>query len=203
MNQREIFLATRFPVHGPAYPMQFSKDQSGEPVEGGTVRFAWDEHGLYVFAELEDSFMVAKNPQDDQLHYRHGDVLELFVKPLNAPYKWEMYATPNGNKSTLFFPSWPTELTPEERLIRHDFRGLNVAVEKGLRGWTAKFSVPVEQLMALGAGWGDGTEWTVFCGRYNYNNDELKDPEFSMAPALSAADYHLTNEYARLVLCEA
>lgn len=198
MNQRDIFLATRFPARGPAYPMRFSKDRFGEPAEGGSVRFAWDEEGLYVFAEMEDSFMVAKNPQDDQLHYRYGDVLELFIKPLNAPYKWELYVTPNGNKSTLFFPSWPTELTPEEGLTRHSFRKVKVDVRKRARGWTAEFSVPVDQLTALGAGWGDGTEWIVFCGRYNYSSDDLTDPEYSMAPALSKTDYHLIDEYALL-----
>jgi len=62
--------------------------------------------------------------------------------------------------------------------------------------------VPSAQLTALGAGWGDDTEWTVFCGRYNYSSEDLEDPELSMAPALSATDYHLTAEYARLVLTD-
>ncbi len=66
------------------------------------------------------------------------------------------------------------------------------------RRWKAEMWVPAEQLTALGAAWGPGAEWTLFCGRYNYNNEQLADPELSMAPALSATDYHLTAEYASL-----
>ena len=56
--------------------------------------------------------------------------------------------------------------------------------------------VPSEQLTALGAGWADGTEWTVLCGRYNYRSDSLSDPEISMMPALSRENHHLVDEYA-------
>ena len=60
--------------------------------------------------------------------------------------------------------------------------------------------VPAEQLTALGAEWTAGAEWTVLCGRYNYNNDELVDAEMSMWPPISETNYHLTGEYARLTL---
>ncbi|MBI9019682.1 MAG: hypothetical protein JEZ10_00295 [Verrucomicrobia bacterium] len=231
---RPVFEAARYPEYGPVYPFAFSNDCEGSPKEGATVRFAWDESGLYVSAELEDSCLIQQNREDQQLHYQTGDVLELFVKPLHAPYKWEMYATPFGNKTTLFFPEWPSELTPEQALNEHDFqclevtsiefskpwknnrveaqprcrslRSLLLGIPKALseylrsKGWKARMFVPASQLTALGAGWGEGTKWTVFCGRYNYNSEDLSDPELSMAPALSATDYHLIEEYALLDL---
>jgi hypothetical protein len=80
----------------------------------------------------------------------------------------------------------------------HDFRGLDVSVEITSKGWNALLFIPVEQLTALGAGWDDDTEWTVFCGRYNYNSEDLADPEISMAPALSRKNHHLVDEYAIL-----
>jgi hypothetical protein len=183
-----------------SYGFAYSLDRNGLPAEGASVRFGWSESGLHVFAELEDSFIVAQNTCDEQLHYEYGDVFELFVKPLAQPYKWEMYATPLGNKSTLFFPNWPTALTPCECMNNHRFRGLEVSVDETSMGWNAHMFVPATQLTALGAGWGDDTKWTVFCGRYNYNSEDLADPEFSMAPALSTTNYHLTDEYARLSL---
>lgn len=197
-----IIRASFLPDFGPAYPLAYSKDRQGVPRETGTVRFGWNEHGLQVLAELEDSCLVALNRNDEQLHYETGDVFELFIKPLNAPYKWEMYATPFGNKSTLFFPEWPTMQSLDLSLTGHDFQSLEVSTEETSKGWNAHMFVPVEQLTALGAGWGDGTEWTVFCGRYNYNDEELVEPELSMAPALSATNYHLTEEYAHLLLYE-
>lgn len=193
-----LFEAAKFPNIGTTYPLAFSTDREGAPAEGGSVRFAWSDAGLHVFAELEDSCLIALNREDEQLHFETGDVFELFVKPLNDSYYWEMYATPGNNKATLFFPRDRTGMELNDFLHGHDFRSLEVSTEETSKGWNAYMFVPVEQFTAFGAGWGDETEWTVFCGRYNYNSHDLSDPELSMAPPLSATNYHLTNEYARL-----
>ena len=134
---RPVFEAARHPAFGPSYAFGYSSDRSGVPQEGASVRFAWDETGLFVRAAMEDSRCIAHNREDEQLHYMSGDVFELFVKPLHAPYKWEMYATPFGNKSTLFFPSWPTDLTPEQGLRNHNYRGLEIRVDRHSSGWNA------------------------------------------------------------------
>lgn len=197
---RPVFDAKKYSQFGPAYPLAFSTDRAGGPQEGASVRFAWDESGLFVLAELEDSVLIQKNRKDEQLHFETGDVFELFVKPQNASYYWEMYATPFGNKTTLFFPCGRDGVTTDEHLRAHSFQGLEVSSEKTFKGWKTQMFVPAAQLTALGAGWGDETEWTVFCGRYNYNSEDLADLELSMAPALSATSYHLVDEYARLVL---
>ncbi len=193
-----IVQAGKYPNFGSAYPFAYSSDRAGSPREGAVVRFAWDESGLFVFVELEDSNLIAKNKKDEQFHFRHGDVFELFVKPRHDAYYWEMYATPNGNKSTLFFPRDRSGMQPDDFLNGHRFQSLEVAAEKSSKGWNAELFVPAEQLTALGAGWGDRTEWSVFCGRYNYQDETLKDPELSMVPALSKTNYHLVDEYARL-----
>jgi hypothetical protein len=197
---RSVFEATLYPDFGPSYSMAYSRDREGSPREGAHVRFGWDKEGLHVFAELEDSCLIALNREDEQLHFESGDVFELFVKPLNDSYYWEMYATPSNNKTTLFFPRDRTGLKLHDFLHGHDYRLLKVFTEETSKGWNAHLFVPVEQLTALGAGWGDGTEWTVFCGRYNYNSHDLTDPELSMVPPLSATNYHLTGEYSRLAL---
>ena len=71
-----VFEAVRHPDFGPAYPLATSRDREGIPQEGASVRFGWDETGLHVFAELEDSCIIANNRQDEQLHYEHGDVFD-------------------------------------------------------------------------------------------------------------------------------
>ena len=161
----EVFEAARHPRYGSSYPLLYSRDKVGSPQEGGVVRFGWAQNGLYVFAELEDSCIIAQNRQDEQLHFEHGDVFELFVKPRDALYYWEMYVTPSGNKSTLFFPHDRDGLNLDDFLHGHDFRGLEVLVEETAIGWNAHLFIPMEQLTALGAGWGDGTDWAIFCAR--------------------------------------
>lgn len=188
----------QFWLQEPGYNLMKSLDSGGVPREGATVRFAWSEAGLYVHADLYDSFVVASNPHDEQLHYKTGDVFELFLKPLNEDYYWEMYATPFGNKSTLFFPRERDGMLVENFLRDHEFRGLRVDSEIKGEGWSADMFVPAAQMTALGAAWDAGAEWTVLCGRYNYNNNELTEPELSMWPPVSITNYHLTEEYARL-----
>ncbi len=195
-----VFEAFRYPEFGPAYPFAYSTDRDGAPQEGASVCFAWDDRGLYVSAELEDSCLIQQNRADEQLHFETGDLFELFLKPLNDSYYWEMYATPYGNKTTLFFPRERAGMTVEQHLKDHSFQDLEISAEPISKGWKAQMFVPDSQLTALGAGWGDGTEWSVFCGRYNYNSEDLANPELSMAPPLSATNYHLTDEYALLKL---
>jgi hypothetical protein len=180
------------------YPLAYSTDRGGEPREGAEVRFAWNEQGLYVRAMLEDSHVIATDRRDEQLHFQTGDVFELFVKPLDDDYYWEMYATPFGNRATLFFPRQREGMTVADFLNRHAYHGLDVSAGITATGWVAHMSVPARQLTALGATWGAETPWTVLCGRYNYNNEALDDPELSMLPPVSATNYHLTAEYALL-----
>ena len=200
---RLTFKADRHPAFGPTYPFAFSSDREGAPQEGATVRFGWDDSGLYVFVELVDSSLIALNREDEQLHFETGDVFELFIKPLNDTYYLEMYAIPSGNKTTLFFPRDRSGMELDDFLRGHNFHGLEVSVEETSTGWNAQLFVPATQLTALGATWGAGAEWTVFCGRYNYASEELVDPELSMTPPLSKTNYHLTDEYALLKLVDA
>ena len=182
----------------PAYRQACSKDVGGLPDEGATVRFAWNERGLFVHAELEDSHVVATHRCDEQLHFETGDVFELFVKPAGDEYYWEMYATPYGNKSTLFFPSDREGMEVGNFLNDHAHHGLEVRSRLTESGWEADLFVPAGQLAALGEAWGPPAQWTVLCGRYNYNNNALEHPELSMFPPVSKTNYHLTAEYAVL-----
>lgn len=189
-----------FDAQGPAYSMGYSRDRAGAPQEGASLRFAWNEAGLYLVAELEDSQCISTRRADEELHFQYGDVLELFVKPAWANYYWEMYATPFGNKTTLFFPAEREQMTLDQFLKDHPYRQLQVSAQTTASGWRAWMHVPAQQLTALGAAWGAGEAWTVLCGRYNYNRSDLLNPELSMAPVVSAENFHLLEEYATLRL---
>src|SRR3989339_1009008 len=88
----------------PSYPMFLSRNQIDKCrilQEKGQVKFAWDENYFYVAAEFEDSDLVAQGSEDEKHHYRYGDVCELFLKPKDQSYYWELYVTPAGKKSSM------------------------------------------------------------------------------------------------------
>ncbi len=52
-----------------AQGLGYSADVSGVPRETAEVRFAWNACGLFVRAALEDSFVVASDRRNEQLHF--------------------------------------------------------------------------------------------------------------------------------------
>lgn len=175
--------------------------------ESGTVRAAWDDTFFYLAVECTDSDVVAEGASDQMPHYKLGDVAELFLKPGDRPWYWEMYVTPPGKKTTYWFPGRGRKGLESCFSAEHGEKsGLRVAarVRGSLNdwsdrdgGWTAEMAVPVADLTARGEGFGPGSNWRILTGRYNYGVP-LSDVELSMFPQLSKTNYHLHEEYAVL-----
>lgn len=71
--------------------------------ENGTVKILWDDKYVYVGAVLRDSDIVQLSKRNWRHYYRTGDLIEIFLKPAEKCYYWELYATPNNLKNSLFF----------------------------------------------------------------------------------------------------
>jgi len=195
----------------PAYELNLSKDKQAEGQhlhEKAQVRFAWDSEHFYLGATLEDSDVLQEDNRDQQYHYQTGDVLELFLKPVDQTYYWELYVTPNGLKTSLFFPG-RGRLGLRSALAYQC--GLRVAarVDGQLndwhtrdRGWSAEMALPLRDLEAQGVPLRPGVPWKVFIGRYNYSRF-LPNVELSMYPAVSKTNYHLHEEWDLLHLRQA
>ena len=87
--------------------MYLSADKEKDAVlaEGGKIRIAWDDKYFYLACEFTDSDVVAEGDKDQLHHYQLGDLCELFLKPADKSWYWEIYMTPRNNKSVFFFPS--------------------------------------------------------------------------------------------------
>ncbi|MCC6581387.1 MAG: carbohydrate-binding family 9-like protein [Phycisphaeraceae bacterium] len=173
-------------------------------IEGGKIRFAWDEKFLYMAVEFTDSDVVAEGTENGEHHYSKGDLAELFLWPLDQTWYWELYVTPNALQTSFFFPG-PGRLLPSTFKNHVD---LTVAAQvQGTfndwsdrdKGWTAEMAVPVSALTARGEAWGPGAAWRVLVGRYNYSAF-LPQTELSSMPKLSRTSFHLRPEYGRLIL---
>ena len=178
--------------------------------QGGTVRFAWDDHFFYMAVDFQDNDIVARGKADNEYLFANSDVAELFLKPVDKPSYWELYVTPAALKTSLFIqsrgymglPKCP-DPTPTGIQVGARVQGtLNDATDTD-KGWTAEMAFPRSDLERTGAKFGPGERWTIFTGRYNYAIGLDDGPELSMFPKLPATNYHLTRFYGILELLPA
>ncbi len=175
--------------------------------EGGSVKLLWDANFLYVGVKQQDSDVVAEGQEDQLHHYTMGDVVEVFLKPADDTYYWEIYATPANRKTCFFFPGRGRLFLPSVA----DYKpaapvAVSAAVEGTLNnwrdrdgGWSVVLAIPAKELTAYGARFDASARWTILVARYNYSR-YLATKEGSSAPRLSAFNNHLYEEYAELRL---
>lgn len=196
-------------VDTPAYSLQLpskSLNPDNTIQEQGAVKLLWDDNYLYVGAQLEDSDVMNEGTEDQTHLYKTGDLIEVFLKPSGENYYWEVYGTPNNKKSWFFFPSRGRIIFPAcANYLPPDFNvaatiagTLNNWRERDT-GWTIEMAIPIKELTVYGAKFDNSCNWTVLIARYNYSA-YLEKTELSSYPQLSAVNFHLYEEYARLKL---
>ncbi|OQA87672.1 MAG: hypothetical protein BWY31_00615 [Lentisphaerae bacterium ADurb.Bin242] len=205
----------------PAYELMHSRtawDKSPSAVrkffangvaEPGKVRLLWDDKYLYIGIEFTDSDVVAEAPEDQQHHYLKGDVAEVFLKPMNQTWYWELYATPTGNKTAFFFPGrgvlgLPSGF-PEKTLALKNLKTaaafdgtLNNSWDRDKK-WTAEMAVPIAEVGMIGEKLTPEIPWLIFFGRYNYSR-YLPVRENSSFPQQESGNYHFYEDYGLLKL---
>lgn len=187
-------------------PQDRATSANASPQEPGTVRFLWNEQALYLAADFVDSDVVAGGSKDGELHYQLGDLVELFLWPTPSSWYWELYGTPHGLQTTLFFHP-PSLTNVEDANITSQVRLEVSAMVDGTlndshdrdRGFRVEMMVPATELTRDGDTWEANAPWRVLVGRYNYSR-WLPQTELSALPQLSATNFHLRDEYADLIL---
>jgi len=174
--------------------------------EKASVKLLWDDNYLYVGADFEDSDVMNEGKEDQGHLYTTGDLLEVFLKPAGESYYWEIYGSPNNKKTWFFFPSrgrivFPAcgSYLPKDLQVAAAIEGtLNNYKDKD-KGFTIEIAIPVKELTAYGAKFDNSANWTILMARYNYSV-YLPRQELSAFPLLSNVNYHLCEEYAKLLL---
>ena len=186
-------------------PESMQKNLGDTIHEKGTVKLLWDDNYLYVGAEFEDSDVMQEG-KDDQTHlYTTGDLIEVFLKPADENYYWEIYGAPNNKKTWFFYPSRGRALPgclsylPKDLKVAATVDGTLNNWRDRDKGWTIEIAIPIKELTAYGAKFDNSANWTVLFGRYNYSA-YLQKLEYSAYPLLSQISFHLYEEYAKLRL---
>ena len=173
----------------------------------GNIRILWDEDYLYVSGELMDEDLVVRGEGDQRLHCNTGDVFEVFLKPENGSWYWELYGNPLGDKTAMFYPgrghhSLPGILSPNSPLpgmkCAAKCRGTVNRSDDHDSGWTVEMAIPRKELSAKGIAFAPGVSWRVLFGRYDYSRWQLLR-ELSSFPQLRFFDFHSHEEYSHLV----
>lgn len=194
------------PRHELAVPTERALEEPDAKWWPGQVQFAWDDRYFYVAVTFEDDDIRAEGDEDQLHHYTMGDVCEVFMKPADHTWYWEMYVTPKGHK-TLFWYTGPGaarlpssfEQGPASLRVGAEVDGTINEWRDRDRGWTAEMAVPIEMLTERGEKFGPGHEWYIFIGRYNYSRyREYRNAQLSGFPELPEPSFHLWKHYARL-----
>lgn len=178
-------------------------------VESGKVKVLWDDKYLYVGIDFIDRDLYAEVKEDQQHHYKTGDVAEIFLKPLNKRWYWELYVTPLGNKTAFFFPGRGTVGLPSVFPDKSPLKGLKASAfscgtvndpsDQDVK-WTAEMAIPraeVGREIELSP----DVPWLIFFARYNYGKD-LELQENSGFPLQPTVNFHNHAGYAILKMAE-
>jgi hypothetical protein len=174
------------------------------PREGATVKLAYDSNYLYVRAEMDDSDVLTTGTENQSHLYLMGDLLEVFIKPLNDSYYWEIYGTPNKLFSCFYFPSRaylggiPSIFGPTDVVIPVDAKvnGTFNKCDDRDNSWTSLIAVPRKVLEKNGLKFDKGSDWTIFISRYNYSRF-LSSYETSSFPQITGS-FHSLAYYANV-----
>ena len=189
------------------YMLQLCGPNQGKaPAENGTVKITWREHYLNIAADFEDSDIFARGQTDNEPHYKLGDVLEVFLKPEYSDWYWEIWLTPHGRKTSVFWPGQGESAGGADNSFRlnMDYAAgivgtLNDSSDKD-QGWHCAVDIPFEELAQSGKLHKKG-DWTILLARQNYTGSVDKDHrELSSHPALSECNFHAHREYHLLDL---
>lgn len=182
--------------------------------ETGTVKYLYDDNYLYVFTDYIDSDIMNFGTVNGEHHYRNGDLVEVFIKPVNANYYWEIYGTPNNLNTRFYFSGKGTVGIPSS--FRHVESGIKVFSRiNGTfnncsdrdQGYQMLIAIPTAELNrphltkdhpAGTVPFAKGEKWRIQTARYNYSR-YLNELEFSSFPQ-TVGGYHNLKYFAEIEL---
>ena len=163
----------------------------GCAAEGAVAKARWNERWLFVEFDCKDRHLVAPGKTDGLDHYKHGDVVEVFIARRGDKSYAEVHATPAGKKSVYFFDDYRKATGVPEAAS-----DIAVRTDRKAAGWRALIAIPWSM---LGVGPATGP-WEILVGRYDYDTPGSA-PVLSSFPAQhSPADFHDRSRFARLKL---
>lgn len=178
----------------------------GKVLEGGYVKFLWNEKYLYVGLKMDDSDVVGEAEVDQGRLYAQGDTVEVFIHPRNQTYYWEIFGAVNEKKTCYFFPGrGRVSLDSNHHYQCHGLK-VKTTVDGTLnnwhdrdKSWSIIIAVPTSALTEFGASFNNSEFWSIQIVRVNYSR-YLPVWETTVFPQNNSGNPHLYEAYACLKL---
>ena len=185
------------------YPPKRRATFDAHPFQGGSFKIQYDDANLYIAVKLTDTDVVHYAKEDQDMLFRNGDTIEVFLKSKKSPIHWEIYGTANGLRATLRqigvgdYCNDLMEEFHEEVEVAATVQGTINNFNDTDEGYIVEFKIPLAFLKETsGIAADNNGEWTIQIARYNYTFDTEK--QFSSYPPLPQVGYHYKEYYADL-----
>ncbi len=191
-----------------------SGDNSVLAGDTGVVSVLCDDENIYVGGIFKERDVICKSTKDAQKHYKKGDVCEIFIKPANKNWYWEIWVTPKGYKIAvlwILFNDGTKEIhlyyTLGMEAAGHVMGTINKSDDVD-EGWSFEIQIPIKRLrfpidiVAEGDRGIDVSNLRMLIARQDFTKYvDLRHRQLSSYPQLSEENFHLYKEYAKFRCC--
>jgi hypothetical protein len=164
------------------------------------VRVGQRDDALWIFAVMDDADVHNPLRGHNEEFFLHGDVFEIFLRPLRQPAYFEFHVTPHNDHFQLRIPSARAFASPK---LRGDSKLWKI-VEPVIRSWTAVdkkrsrwlvlAAIPFDSVVEAR---GSRREWLFSFSRYDYTRGTEK-PVLSSSSPHKELGFHRQQEWGRL-----
>lgn len=187
-----------------------ARKRIGKLESAGDARLWYDEKNLYVALTFEDEDIVDLSNKNGQELYTLADVGEIFLKPLDDTWYWEIHVSPQGRVSTYWWEGrgrvglTGSRLRVEPPIVQAATwtRGILNQTKSRDNGWSALVTIPWAKIDRTGATRTPHSRWSILMSRYDYSRFRQKGtgPELSATSLFAEPSFHQVDEYPKLKL---
>ena len=180
--------AKAFEKSTPVYLLQHWRPESQTGFFPALVRTAWTDDFLLLHAELEDADIFNPSQAFNTPAFKHGDVFEVFLRPIEQDAYYEFHIGPDNQKFQLRVPSAeafrkrPKGDIPQEWLVRDQVIESRAKVLAQDNRWLVLASIPFAMVAESGKPEA-GSQWLFSFSRYDYYQG-------NPSPILSSSSSH-------------
>jgi len=171
----------------------------------GRVRTGWTDEALLIYAELDDDDIFNPVTELNAPSFLHGDVFEMFLRPLGQSAYYEFHVTPQNQKLQLRIPSVEEFNAPRGSagippawMISSRVIESRVQICAADSQWRVLAAIPFDMVAEVKKPQ-PGSQWLFSFSRYDYTRQK-PEPILSSSSPHQILSFHRQEEWGVLRL---